>query len=397
MDKAHKELIAYHKLCKAKIDKRMTFTGEFGYWQDHNNHSLGDVSLIILCYDHDPFIITKRGSLALFPHQSKKDNQGTYLEPVRDEYFYYTRNPLLCGTRLLSLALAMEEGAIRFANSHQSIITAAHLYNGLQQQGLLNLKWPELEEMIKIQMPNMFFTTPPTQAGAAHKVYMLRFGQSLADYSGVSRRSDGSFHLGRDATTTSKKSRWDASCLTISKASSSLGMYFEGKETLVRTVHALKIESEKLLKRPKAINNFAGKHEDTEILQFLAELRPWLEKNWTVVGFDYIELTEQCEALLTSLVDSKVLEGCFWSAIETKSSIKATKQGKKDKKAYDAALAAVCEMTERFSLVRYVLWNAKEREEVKDRKGIILLPTAGEQIAPVVTEWLENHVKGPGN
>ena len=67
-----------------------------------------------------------------------------------DTNFLLKYNPMLNGAMVLQLALKTEEAGVALANHHLSIFAAAHLYNALRQQNLIDFAWPAMERIVDV-------------------------------------------------------------------------------------------------------------------------------------------------------------------------------------------------------------------------------------------------------
>lgn len=298
--------------------------GDEKIWKPFDFGHLRRVTLIADCF-HDPYVPRLKSKLAVSIAEDPDNEEGEWICPSPDPNFLFQHNPVLCGTRLLNLRLAAESSGVRIANNHLSVMLVANAINALRQSHYLEVEWPLLDQAIDVQLANIFVGQLPKTPLQAHKVFMLRFGQSLAQYSNLSRKPfEGSIIRlpGEEYTT-----RVRPDCLRTTKVSSILETVFDGEGSWQQAVHALNAEIEKGEKGKKRNRN-RSRRVDGAIVPFLTALRPMLEDNLPASSLDYIRLVTDCNELLQHLVNSKVVASAGFTTSFKPPRSKKNKSGK---------------------------------------------------------------------
>jgi len=79
-----------------------------------------------------------------------------FITPSQEYGFYHNCNPVHCSLESLRLRSKIEKIGLRVANHHLSFVALAHLYNAVQQKGLLNHNWVQMEDTINLQIAQLF-------------------------------------------------------------------------------------------------------------------------------------------------------------------------------------------------------------------------------------------------
>jgi hypothetical protein len=161
-----------------------------------------------------------------FDETVKRLNIGP-VQPHRDTHLYMNKNPLCCGTILLSQIVSAETAGIALANLHQFIFAVAHLYNALHKMNLTKVAWSNLDRIIELQRGPLFaddiHSTPEEMQ--ARVWYRL----------GVERT--GTRFIANRRTSTKKD-------LVPSPASRLLLQFFRSKQPLETTMYQLQVKME---------------------------------------------------------------------------------------------------------------------------------------------------------
>src|SRR5882757_8181421 len=119
---------------------------------------------------------------------------------------------------------------------------------------------------------------------------------SRRPFEGVVLRPPGQEHM----------SRVRPDCLRIANASSILDRVIAGDNSWLQTAYTNKAEIGKGQKDKKKKGNRKGSG-DISIKHFLVDPRQFLAQNLPTSCIDYVELTNDCNALLKHLVDNKIV------------------------------------------------------------------------------------------
>lgn len=104
------------------------------------------------------------------------------INPNSELEFFFRANPLWSGHTKLQLAVKMEAASVALANYRQPILSLAHLYNALQQYGLLEESWPELEKCMEVQKMALFGSMVPTEPKEMYNRMLTRMGYAPAHF-----------------------------------------------------------------------------------------------------------------------------------------------------------------------------------------------------------------------
>lgn len=207
------------------------------------------------------------------------------IEPNPELAYIFTRNPVYCGALAFNVAVDMEEAGVALANHHLTIFTMSHLYNALQQTGLLKGRWPEMDSIIKLHFKALFAGDLPTNPRECHCRFSLQLGLSARKY-----EQQASYRLIRAST---KKKR---PMLSVTPTSAIFRRFFDRKEPLKDVIFWL----ESLMQESKKSNKKDTRRTLTP-LEFLAQLRDWLPETIPDIHIDYVSMTRTCGMLLKSL------------------------------------------------------------------------------------------------
>lgn len=97
-----------------------------------------------------------------------------------DPKFFFTHNPLYCGTTMLEVAVNLEAWGMTVCNYRSVVTLMAHLYDTASVAGLLgDGKWPE---MIDMRITDMFAGKLPQSVKEAYIQYRKAIGLSAYSY-----------------------------------------------------------------------------------------------------------------------------------------------------------------------------------------------------------------------
>lgn len=207
------------------------------------------------------------------------------IEPNPELTYIFTRNPVYCGILAFNVAVDMEEAGVALANHHLTIFTMSHLYNALQQIGLLKGRWPEMDSIIKLHIKALFAGDLPTNPNECHCRFSLQMGLSARKY-----EQQASYRLIRAST---KKKR---PMLSVTPTSAIFRRFFDRKEPLKDAIFWL----ESLMQESKKSNK-KGTRRTLTPLEFLTQLSDWLPKTIPDIHIDYVSMTRTCGMLLKTL------------------------------------------------------------------------------------------------
>lgn len=207
------------------------------------------------------------------------------IEPNPELAYIFTRNPVYCGALAFNVAVDMEEAGVALANHHLTIFTMSHLYNALQQTGLLKGRWPEMDSIIKLHIKALFAGDLPTNPKECHCRFSLQLGLSARKY-----EQRASYRLIRAST---KKKR---PMLSVTPTSAIFRRFFDRKEPLKDVIFWL----ESLMQESKKSNKKDTRRTLTP-LEFLTQLGDWLPETIPDIHIDYVSMTRTCGILLKTL------------------------------------------------------------------------------------------------
>ena len=97
-----------------------------------------------------------------------------------DPVFFHRNNPLYCDLEALKITLGMEKAGVSYCNEKQSFVAVAHIYNALDQMGLLGeQRWPAMEEMSQLLVKQVFLGERPSQISLLPNRYRICVGWPL--------------------------------------------------------------------------------------------------------------------------------------------------------------------------------------------------------------------------
>lgn len=97
--------------------------------------------------------------------------------------------PLLCGLFTFVLKARAQKIGLAFANAWGSILYAGHLYNAARQEKLLPKTWTDLELLITLHSPEMFFVGDcPKNLEEYLKRFLLSMGYSATAFASNRRK-----------------------------------------------------------------------------------------------------------------------------------------------------------------------------------------------------------------
>lgn len=207
------------------------------------------------------------------------------IEPNPELTYIFTHNPAYCGTLAFNVAVDMEEAGVALANHHLTIFTMSHLYNALQQTGLLKGRWTEMDSIIKLHIKALFAGDLPTNPKECHCRFSLQLGLSARKY-----EQQASYRLIRAST---KKKR---PMLSVTPTSAIFRRFFDRKEPLKDVIFWL----ESLMQESKKSNK-KGTRRTLTPLEFLTKLSDWLPETMPDIHIDYVSMTRTCGILLKTI------------------------------------------------------------------------------------------------
>ncbi|KAL9003821.1 MAG: hypothetical protein Q9188_003322 [Gyalolechia gomerana] len=98
--------------------------------------------------------------------------------------------PLICGLFAFALKARYQELCIAFANAWGSILYTGHLYNAVRQENLLSRMWMDMEIIIPLQSPEVFFVgNSPSSLEEYDRRFMLTIGVSATAFASNRRKN----------------------------------------------------------------------------------------------------------------------------------------------------------------------------------------------------------------
>ncbi|KAL8939589.1 MAG: hypothetical protein Q9216_003269 [Gyalolechia sp. 2 TL-2023] len=110
--------------------------------------------------------------------------------PEAEPLFLLKQYPLVCGLFAFALKSRYQELCIAFVNAWGSILYTGHLYNAVRQEKLLGRMWMDMELMISLQSPEVFFVgNSPSSLEEYDKRFMLTIGVSATAFASNRRKN----------------------------------------------------------------------------------------------------------------------------------------------------------------------------------------------------------------
>ena len=225
------------------------------------------------------------------PSDTAGEQKYRPIKHATEPNFLRTHNPLASGTLMINMRLDMEHVGTILANHYQAIFAVAHLYNATRQREILKASWPEMEELIQIQMNELFARQLPQTSRDLYTCFALRLGISAQHFARNQRKGHVRFWRARHK---------DGPQMSGSQTSRILQDYVSRKESLARSLHRLGTligESEyDLQKADKRV----ARRQPTPI-EALRQVRDWLHNTIPVMSLNYLKLTQTCHNLLKEI------------------------------------------------------------------------------------------------
>lgn len=135
---------------------------------------------------------------------------------------------------------------IALARLHAGIAICSYLYSALKRKGLLDLRWPEMQAVIKLQIDNIFphMKKEILSPSNYHKCFRTRMGfplkpQGMKGHQKQSVATPDCLVSSNIPGGAGGKADGTLYCLNSSQTSDLLTANFDGDETMVRTVYAV--------------------------------------------------------------------------------------------------------------------------------------------------------------
>ncbi|KAI4279291.1 MAG: hypothetical protein L6R38_005073 [Xanthoria sp. 2 TBL-2021] len=233
------------------------------------------------------------------PPEMVGNMQQIGLRPIKhatDPNFLSANNPIASGTLMFNICLDMEHAGTALANHHQSIFAIAHLYNAARQTKTLNTSWPAMEEVMQLQITELFAGQLPQTPKDFQSRYALRLGISAQHFARNQRSST------TKKTPTLKATRKNGPQMSNTPASSILSEYINDQSPMARCIYKLEslIQATKAHDSKKLDKRIPTKRQITP-LELLSQVRDWLPTTLPLMKIDYIALTRTCSSLLKKI------------------------------------------------------------------------------------------------
>ncbi|KAJ9614531.1 hypothetical protein H2200_002668 [Cladophialophora chaetospira] len=276
-----------------------------------------------------------------------------YILPSRDHELVWKGNPLACGTAILNLALATEQAGICLANYHLTIVWTAQLYAAMQQRKLLQGRWEELDKLIQVHISPLFFGSLPKSAKKSYYTFMMRIGATPSG--GKFKKSEvlSVKALGGDRTGMKPRLQAKASCLSISSTAIALCPWFDGQESLIRTVHNIHAIMKKGSSR---------KPVRFDTLNFLGAFCDHLSNDFDHFSINYFGLTKFCSGMLQAFLDTERVPPLTNVSLSKENRRKRLKESQTD--GFVPFLPALCQI-----LQEDMYWEERQSQVRKHAKA----------------------------
>ena len=226
--------------------------------------------------------------------RTTEESEAMKSELVRD---MLGRHPSLCGLVIFDLHMHSQVVGKTEADLWGSIVTAAHVYNAAQQEGILTSDWPDLELVIDIHTAqHLFIGDRPSSRDKYYLRWRIAMGFSIFGGNLLSRRGQRQLSLDRTPF-----------CELLDKLSRSTDSarddQAEDLELIVAMVTGdatarkkIKLLEGGTLNRAELRKSCAGLPKASP-LQLLQQLEKHVTAEMAELHFDYLGLTIRCCAL----------------------------------------------------------------------------------------------------
>ncbi|CAL8575762.1 hypothetical protein XPA_001666 [Xanthoria parietina] len=233
------------------------------------------------------------------PPEMTGNLQQVGLRPIKhatDPNFLATSNPIASGTLMFNIHLDMEHAGTALANHHQSIFAIAHLYNAARQTKTLTSSWPAMEQVMQLQITELFAGQLPQTPKDFQSRYALRLGISAQHFARNQRSSTSK------KPPTLKAHHKDGPQMSNTATSSILSEYINNQTPMARCIYKLEslIQATNDLESKKLAKRISTRRQITP-LELLSQVRDWLPAKIPLITIDYIALTRTCSTLLQKI------------------------------------------------------------------------------------------------
>ncbi|KAF8848910.1 hypothetical protein BDZ45DRAFT_697996 [Acephala macrosclerotiorum] len=204
--------------------------------------------------------------------------------PSGDPMFFFICLPVYSGLEALKMIVDLDHIGPDLANDFCSLMPMAHLYNCLQQQGLLPGRWDLMDRFIETNMSKLFSGSLPDTIMKCFKRLFICMGLPAESFAKGGRR-----HKRPNFLAALKKVEH---LLEPHKVSSSLKRYFDGSDSGEKLLFDI-------LKQPG--HSHTRQKSSADRLQLLAHLRDRIEESIPNLDINMIGLVRQCNKLFQRL------------------------------------------------------------------------------------------------
>jgi hypothetical protein len=261
-----------------------------------DNNFLRETREMIARWTRDDFVATMKYRL----YKNKAD-----VQQLPKDYFL-KRDPLWCGMLLYKFRVAAYEGAIFTINQYSSVLSNAHLYNALRQNGMLIQAWRGMDYILTKHVPEHIFVGDlPRKFDQCQTRLILAFGASPSAFARDPRRS--SLRISSHKTRTLKMQTPVFNAFKGRYCDSNGHRHFapdDIQDMLVRI-------AEKTLKQKISIRGSIQR--SAELLAYLALV---LHSECVEMTFNYFKLHMNCWKMLQQLDDSIGADVSAWMECE---------------------------------------------------------------------------------
>lgn len=199
--------------------------------------------------------------------------------PSKDISFFANNNPINAGLESLKLMSGLHKIGIDLANALGSIGPMAHLYNTLQQKGLLRGRWYALDKFIEAHINPIFKGSLPSSQEQCSRRFFLLIQTPVEAFASDGKTPDFGKIL------VNMKDTFQHERLT-----GPLGEYLEGKSSAEKLLYACQNSGYKKPRRAPLTQR-----------EMLAQLCEGISQLIPKLDHDMITLTRQCNKLLDQI------------------------------------------------------------------------------------------------
>ncbi|KAG9228927.1 hypothetical protein BJ875DRAFT_500356 [Amylocarpus encephaloides] len=210
--------------------------------------------------------------------------------------FIYAKNPILCGHLAFNLSVKMEQLGMILESEYKTIFNVAHLYNASRQTSNCSVNWPQLDFVIESQKKLLFAGELPNK-GFTNR-FLLQMGLKPAVITKKSR------DIGSAIT---RRGFEDGPKMKASNLSEILQQYYGKKEPMPKLQYNLRSlihgPDSAILGDNSALTSCGFRNGlcNCTRLQYLKEMRDFLQIKSGMIKIDYLSLSRACTRFIRTL------------------------------------------------------------------------------------------------